>query len=288
MLLALSVILAIWVLVDGRKRGANYLAWGIGTAILGPLAVSFYLSRRPLKAGETREGGPAWNVLKNFAVFWTLYMAGWAGLGLISVGGQMGAMQSDAERVGGAIGATLGFGLIAVVWFFPFVAATVLGLILKKSVVEKGPTGPLAQTSPGSSIKNLLLLLSFMTVIPAAAFSMDKTYILTVQQLEDFAIESNGVRLNNFSISEKRAFMTNAMSNIEVSFSARNRGETSRHFAVMLVGMDEKGILWSLSLEPLMSTLAEKATENVEGSIYVFPGTLRKTTKIWVRAIGDF
>lgn len=163
-----------------------------------------------------------------------------------------------------------------------------LGLILKKSVVEKGPTGPLAEKNTGSSIKNLLLLLSLMTVFPAAAFSMDKTYMLTVQQFEDFAIESNGVKLNNFSIAEKSAFLTNAMSNIEVSFSARNKGDTARHFAVMLVGLDEKQILWSLALEPLMSTLAEKTTDNVEGSIYVSPGTMRKTTKIWVRAIGDF
>jgi hypothetical protein len=55
---------------------------------------------------------------------------------------------SDVEAAGAAIGVGLIFIILAVVWFFPMVGAIVLGFFLKNSaIVERGPTGPLAQES---------------------------------------------------------------------------------------------------------------------------------------------
>jgi len=55
-----------WVLFDGlsRKMGSSAVLWTIGTLILGPITLPIYLALRPLKQGEVREGGTAWNVLK--------------------------------------------------------------------------------------------------------------------------------------------------------------------------------------------------------------------------------
>lgn len=52
-----NLIFAIWVLVDSRKRKANVLFWTIGTLLLGPIVLCVYFAKRPLKAGEVREGG---------------------------------------------------------------------------------------------------------------------------------------------------------------------------------------------------------------------------------------
>ena len=78
----LYVIAAIWVFIDAKKRLVNGIPWSICTVIFGPLVVPIYLAKRPLKHGEVREGGVAWNVLKNFALFWTITMlvAGVAGM----------------------------------------------------------------------------------------------------------------------------------------------------------------------------------------------------------------
>jgi len=55
---------------------------------------------------------------------------------------------SDAEQAGAAIGTVLGLGMIFFLWFVVLVAALVLGQFLKQSsVVEKGLTGPLVQSS---------------------------------------------------------------------------------------------------------------------------------------------
>jgi len=55
-----------------------------------------------------------------------------------------------------AIGATIGLGIIFLLWFIFLVVALVLGLFLKKSsIVEKGPTGPLAHSIINDKVTDL-------------------------------------------------------------------------------------------------------------------------------------
>lgn len=139
-------LLTIWVVIDGikRKLGAKTALWAIGTFLLGVIILPIYFAERPLKAGEVREGGLAWNVLKNFALTWTLLIVA---IGISAMGAASStAPTSDAEAAGAAIGTGIVFMILAVVWFFPMVGALVLGFFLKKNtVVERGPTGPLAE-----------------------------------------------------------------------------------------------------------------------------------------------
>lgn len=159
----LYVCFAIWVVKDGKKRKANkVINWAIGTVLIGPIVLPVYFAKRPLLAEETREGGTAWNVLKNFALFWTILMAVAAIWGMVNVSEQTANLQTDAERGGAAIGAALGLGLLFVLWIIPLMGALILGFFLKKSsVIEKGPTGQLAVQEPSpSSIKPITLLLA--------------------------------------------------------------------------------------------------------------------------------
>ena len=92
-----------------------------------------------------RDGGTARNILKNFAIVWTITMAILAIWGMVDVSEKFSTIHNEYEQAGAAIGSALGFGIIMALWFFPMVGAVVLGFILKKSsVIEKGPTGPLA------------------------------------------------------------------------------------------------------------------------------------------------
>lgn len=145
----LNLIFAIWVFIDAQSRRTPPGVWAISTFLFGPIVLPLYLAKRPLRAGEIREGGLWWNVLKNFAILWTLTMAVAAVWGIVAVGQQASTTQSDLEAAGTAIGAAIGLGLIGALWFFPFVGAMALGLLLRQpSVVEKGPTGPLAPSAP--------------------------------------------------------------------------------------------------------------------------------------------
>lgn len=140
-------VLALWVGFDASRRNlgaARALLWTIGTFLLGVIVMPIYIAKRPLKANEVREGGLAWNLLKNFALTWTVLMVA---VGISALGAAAGTNPaSDAEAAGAAIGVGLVFIILAVVWFFPMVGAIVLGFFLKNSaIVERGPTGPLAQ-----------------------------------------------------------------------------------------------------------------------------------------------
>ena len=55
---------------------------------------------------------------------------------------------SEAEQAVATITIILGLGMIAFLWFIVLAPVLVTGILLKKSsIVEKGPTGPLATKS---------------------------------------------------------------------------------------------------------------------------------------------
>src|ERR1039457_1497735 len=136
-------VFALWVLFDAltRKMGASGFLWALGTAIVGPIILPVYLAWRPLKQGEVREGGRAWNILKNFAILWTIVMAFASIAAFMAMAKRTTGLTSDAARAGAGIGMVLGIGLLGAAWFFPTMGAALLGFLLKKhTIVETGPT----------------------------------------------------------------------------------------------------------------------------------------------------
>jgi hypothetical protein len=141
----LYLILAVWTAFDAKTRGNNFIGWAIGVFLIGPLVLPVYFAKRYLKDGETREGGTGWNILKNFALFWTLTMLIAGIAGIVSAGSIVSNSSNEFEQAGAVIGAGIGLTLIVSLWFFPMIVALIIGFFLKKnSVVEKGPTGKLA------------------------------------------------------------------------------------------------------------------------------------------------
>jgi hypothetical protein len=141
----LYIAIAIWLFLDAKKRKYNGIPWAAFTAILGPLVVPFYFAKRPLKDGEVREGGFAWNVLKYFAIFWTITMAIGFFAGMANASKETSGYMTDAEKAGAGIGMAIGGAMIFFLWFIVLAGALIFGFFLKKSsVIERGPTGPLA------------------------------------------------------------------------------------------------------------------------------------------------
>lgn len=140
----LYAIFAVWVFTDAKKRMNHAVGWPLSTFLLGPIVLPVYLANRNLKEGEVREGGTGWNIIKYFALFWTITMVIGGIAGMVNVSDVVQKAGSEAEQAGAAIGVALGLGMMFGLWFIVLVAALVLGLFLKKSsIVEKGPTGPL-------------------------------------------------------------------------------------------------------------------------------------------------
>lgn len=118
--------------------------WGIGTLFIGPILLPFYFAKRNLKKNEVREGGTGWNVLKNFALVWTITMFIFGIAGFMSSSSVINQSATGAEQAGAVIGTGLGMGIIFLAWFVPMISALIIGMFLKKSsVVEEGPSGDL-------------------------------------------------------------------------------------------------------------------------------------------------
>ena len=144
--LLIIVIFAVWVFVDASKRKNNHIGWPVVTLLVSPvIALPVYLAKRHLKEDEVRKGGTGWNVIKNFAVAWTITIIV-ASIVLMAELLEVSPSISQAKMAG------MGWGLsIGVFWFVVLVVTLALGFFLKKnSVVERGPTGPLAEKRPNS------------------------------------------------------------------------------------------------------------------------------------------
>lgn len=210
MVLILGIAIALWVFFDARSRKMDQaVLWAIGTSLLMILVIPFYFAKRPLKDGEVREGGTAWNVIKTFAIFWTAFMFVAGVSSMMAVGDAVTETGSGAEQAGAAIGGVIGMGMIMGLWFIVVVGALVVGLFVKKSsIVEKGPTGALAlagrinaesqgvgqtaaPTQPQKSINTLGWIgIGFLGLIMAA---------ITISSYQRYAEKQNKLRGSNTS-----------------------------------------------------------------------------------------
>lgn len=139
----IPILAAVWTGWDARRRLADmWILWAASTFLFMALALPAYFACRPLRDGETREGGRPWNILKNFALTWTgviLLLTIWF---ILWAPSNMGDVSDTGAKVAATAVAVMIFGAV---WFFPLVGALLLGFFLKKSsVVERGPTGRLA------------------------------------------------------------------------------------------------------------------------------------------------
>ena len=132
----LYFILSLWVVYDAGKRKNNMITWPVATALFGLIALPVYLAKRNLLADETREGGVAWNTIKYFVLFWTLTIT-IDGIHAIAVMSEMTDRMSPGVS---DFGEAIAIGAYVFVWFAVVILALILGLFLKKNIIEKSVT----------------------------------------------------------------------------------------------------------------------------------------------------
>jgi len=139
----IGVLLGITMIIDAKKRKSKILL-PVLSFLLWPITLPIYLATRNLKEKEVREGGTGWNILKNFALYWTGACIYWGASSMLAVSEITTTSDYDATSV--AIGAGLGIIMIGGIWFAVTVGVLVIGLFIKQSsMIEKGPTGELSK-----------------------------------------------------------------------------------------------------------------------------------------------
>ena len=137
------VLLGRWAFLDATARRVPHpLALAFTVSITWPVMLPVYLATRPLAAGEVRVGGTTWNISRAFAATYAV------GAGLLVVRylpmvmfAMAWAGMADGRGLLRVLESTLaGLTLVAV----PAVAALGVGLVLRRPIMQSGPTGPLA------------------------------------------------------------------------------------------------------------------------------------------------
>ncbi len=138
--LTFSIIASAMVFTDARDRQmSNPVSWSVATLLLTIFVIPFYMAKRLLRKGEVREGGTAWNVLKFFALCWTLFMLGTSMVGVYANSHTINGAFTSEEISEIALGTTIDIAMMFVLWLFVIFGALVLGLFLRKpSVVDVG------------------------------------------------------------------------------------------------------------------------------------------------------
>ena len=131
----LICIFLIW--NNNKERNASITKYAIISIIWPPLGYGLWQAEKPLINDEKRYGGKGWNILKWFAIIHTIMCVIWGFYGMFLGAKVASESGSDAGKVGAAIGTGLGIMMIMLVWFFGVVGSLILGLIVKKPIVEE-------------------------------------------------------------------------------------------------------------------------------------------------------
>jgi hypothetical protein len=146
--LYLSIAVTLFVVWDAARRGAARARWAIAAALAWPVALPIWLTIRPLRSGELRRGGRASNLLRHFALAWSIlwgaHLAVTAGIGIVVATSE----QDRSGRDSGLSMVVLISLIFAVIWLIPALGALLLGWLLRRpDAVEHGPRSTALTTS---------------------------------------------------------------------------------------------------------------------------------------------
>jgi hypothetical protein len=149
-------ILAALVMIDSTKREVKSPPmWGIAMFLFGPFTLALYLARRPLVADEIRSGGAIWNYSRYFTYGWSLLMFMLAISQVFHLNVHDGIMQTTLHWAGLTLSNKAGLVMHAKLWLLPVIGISFVGLIFRRrSILEIGPTGPLAWSMPVEEIES--------------------------------------------------------------------------------------------------------------------------------------
>lgn len=128
----------------------------------------------------------------------------------------------------------------------------------------------------------ILAIVAFPVLAEPKAFS--------VADFERYSYNSEQLVLNNFTIYEDEDdwFGPSGWNTLRIILSGKNNSTGSITFEIQTVGLNaNREVLWCMKAQPMMGVISEKTLEEVTGSAYVKPGTLRKTDTVVVIFAGD-
>ena len=137
----------------------------------------------------------------------------------------------------------------------------------------------------------LVLVLFLLNVNVYAETYVAKGIIENITDIDDaldeFILKYNKIRCNNFSVSEESSIFSGGLSVLKVTGSVKNKSDASKNLVITMYGRNKIGVLWTVNISPDFDRVGSKKTTQLKGDVYVEEGTLKKTTNIMYKVVGN-
>jgi hypothetical protein len=135
-----------------------------------------------------------------------------------------------------------------------------------------------------------LALVLALTALGAPALAADQTWhCMAPANLSKHEVLGENLVLGCIQISEEEEGELAHLPVIRGAFTAHNKSAKDFHVALEILGLDNKGPVFALSVAPgFAGTVSPNSNQPASGTVFAAPGEFARVTQICVRFVGDF
>jgi hypothetical protein len=136
-------------------------------------------------------------------------------------------------------------------------------------------------------LRPLTLLILIALAGPARA--ADQTWhCMNPSEVGSYALRAGDLTLGGIAIVEAEGELAH-LKVIRATFTARNKGPKDFHVALEILGSNDKGPVFAMSVAPgFAGTVSPMSNQPATEAVFAAPGELALAAQICVRFVGDF
>jgi hypothetical protein len=134
-----------------------------------------------------------------------------------------------------------------------------------------------------------LTLVLALTAFGAPALAADQTWrCMAPADLGKHEVSGENLILSGIQISEGEGELAH-LPVIRGAFTARNKSAKDFHVALEILGLDDKGPVFAMSVAPgFAGTVSPNSNQPATATVFAAPGEFARAIQICVRFVGDF
>jgi hypothetical protein len=128
-----------------------------------------------------------------------------------------------------------------------------------------------------------------LTAFGAPVLAADQTWhCMAPANLSKHEVSDENLVLDGIQISEEEGELAH-LPVIRGAFTARNKSTQDFHVALEILGSDDKGPVFAMSVAPgFAGTISPNSNQPATATVFAAPGEFARVTQICVRFVGDF
>jgi hypothetical protein len=133
-----------------------------------------------------------------------------------------------------------------------------------------------------------LTLIAVIALAGPARAADQAWHCMSPSEVGSYALRAGDLTLGGVNISEQPGELAH-LPVIRATFTAHNQSPKDFHVALEILGSDDKGPVFAMSVAPgFAGTVSPMSDQPATEAVFAAPGELARATQICVRFVGDF